>query len=68
VRLHGLEDCNRHSFERFIYIHGTHQEERLGSPASFGCIRMANDTLVRWVNELPDNELRVWIGALTATP
>jgi len=25
---------------RFIYIHGTHEESRIGRPASHGCIRM----------------------------
>ena len=25
------------SFHRYIYIHGTHEERRLGSPASHGC-------------------------------
>lgn len=25
---------------RYIYIHGTHDEQRIGSPASHGCIRM----------------------------
>lgn len=27
---------------RYIYIHGTHEEDKLGTPASHGCIRMAN--------------------------
>ncbi len=27
---------------RFIYIHGTHDEARIGMPASRGCIRMRN--------------------------
>lgn len=31
---------------RYIYIHGTHEEHRLGSAASHGCIRMANDDVV----------------------
>jgi hypothetical protein len=30
------------SHERFIYIHGTPEEDKLGTPASLGCIRMAN--------------------------
>ncbi|HVP10974.1 MAG TPA: L,D-transpeptidase [Phycisphaerae bacterium] len=30
------------SHARFIYIHGTPEEDRLGTPASLGCIRMAN--------------------------
>jgi hypothetical protein len=33
---------NVDSFERYIYIHGTDEEGRLGQPASHGCIRMAN--------------------------
>ena len=27
---------------RYIYLHGTNQEQLLGTPASHGCIRMAN--------------------------
>ena len=30
------------SFKRYIYIHGTSEEGRLGTPASHGCIRMKN--------------------------
>ena len=30
------------SHARYIYIHGTNQEHLLGTPASHGCIRMAN--------------------------
>jgi len=28
--------------KRYIYIHGTHEEHKLGTPASHGCIRMKN--------------------------
>ncbi|MBC3918875.1 L,D-transpeptidase [Undibacterium sp. CY18W] len=38
--LRGLEERNRNAYPRFIYIHGTPQESLLGTPASFGCIRM----------------------------
>ena len=34
------------SFERYIYIHGTDEEGRLGAPASHGCIRMRNQDVV----------------------
>jgi len=27
---------------RFIYIHGTHEEDMLGTPVSHGCVRMRN--------------------------
>lgn len=38
--LRGLERSNANAFERMIYIHGTPEEVRLGTPASYGCIRM----------------------------
>jgi lipoprotein-anchoring transpeptidase ErfK/SrfK len=38
--LRGLEKRNANAFDRMIYIHGTPEESRLGTPASFGCIRM----------------------------
>lgn len=31
---------------RYIYIHGTNQEQLLGTPASHGCIRMANADVI----------------------
>ena len=32
--------------ERYIYIHGTHEEGRLGQPVSHGCIRLANQNII----------------------
>ncbi|MCF6190655.1 MAG: L,D-transpeptidase [Cocleimonas sp.] len=45
--LDGMEDGvnkggNVDSHNRFIYIHGTDEEGRLGTPVSHGCIRMGN--------------------------
>jgi len=34
------------SFSRYIYIHGTSEEGRLGKPASHGCIRMKNNEVI----------------------
>lgn len=34
------------SFKRYIYIHGTSEEGRLGTPASHGCIRMKNKDII----------------------
>lgn len=31
---------------RYIYIHGTHREDRLGTPCSHGCIRMHHEDLL----------------------
>lgn len=49
--LEGLESgVNRgagiDSRARYIYIHGTNQEQLLGTPASHGCIRMANADVI----------------------
>ncbi len=38
--LNGLEEHNRNAFSRCIYIHGTPHESLLGTPVSYGCIRM----------------------------
>lgn len=44
--LDGLDPGNANTHERFIYIHGTNHEEKLGEPASHGCIRMRGADLV----------------------
>ncbi|OIO73945.1 MAG: L,D-transpeptidase [Zetaproteobacteria bacterium CG1_02_53_45] len=31
---------------RYIYIHGTHEEDKIGTPASHGCIRMKNEDML----------------------
>lgn len=31
---------------RYIYIHGTHAEDRIGLPCSHGCIRMRNSDMI----------------------
>ena len=38
--LDGKERKNCNSYARCIYIHGTAEEWRIGTPASYGCIRM----------------------------
>ena len=38
--LKGLDANNLNAFERTIYIHGTPEERNLGTPVSFGCVRM----------------------------
>lgn len=34
------------SHDRYIYIHGTPEEDKLGTPASHGCVRMSNDDVM----------------------
>ena len=48
--LRGLQACNRHAFSRYIYIHGTAEEARIGTPASFGCIRMRSADVIQLYN------------------
>lgn len=42
LRLEGLDPENANTQERYIYFHGTNQEELIGTPASHGCIRLNN--------------------------
>lgn len=51
---------NVDSYSRYIYIHGTNHEERLGSPASAGCVLMANTDIVDLFDRVRAGDL-VWI-------
>ena len=44
--LRGLEAQNRNAYRRTIYIHGTAEEWKVGTPASYGCIRMRSSDVV----------------------
>jgi lipoprotein-anchoring transpeptidase ErfK/SrfK len=44
--LDGLDEENANTRDRFIYIHGTKHEDKIGQPASCGCIRMRNADVV----------------------
>jgi HAD superfamily phosphoserine phosphatase-like hydrolase len=46
LRLDGLDEENANTQDRYIYIHGTNQEQLLGTPASHGCVRMANADMI----------------------
>ena len=34
------------TYNRYIYIHGTSEENKIGTPASIGCIRMLNEDVI----------------------
>ena len=40
------------SYNRYIYIHGTHEEGLIGSKASHGCIRMFNNDVIELFNRV----------------
>jgi lipoprotein-anchoring transpeptidase ErfK/SrfK len=44
--LDGLDEHNTNTRERFIYIHGTKHEDKIGNPASHGCVRMRNADVI----------------------
>lgn len=44
--LEGLGARNANTFERYIYLHGTNHEGKIGQPASHGCIRMRNADVI----------------------
>ena len=44
--LDGLDAENANTRDRFIYIHGTKHENKIGTPASCGCVRMRNADVV----------------------
>src|SRR6266705_325647 len=46
IWLRGMEAQNRAAPDRCIYIHGTPEERRIGTPASFGCIRMRSRDII----------------------
>jgi hypothetical protein len=43
--LGGMEPSNKSSRPRHIYIHGTAEEQKIGLPASYGCIRMRSSDI-----------------------
>lgn len=51
--LDGLDADNANTHDRYIYIHGTNAESRLGTPASYGCVRMGNEDIIDLYARVP---------------
>ncbi|MBL9190077.1 MAG: L,D-transpeptidase [Opitutaceae bacterium] len=49
------------TYERYVYIHGTNHEDRIGEPMSSGCVLMRNLDLVQLYEEVRAGDL-VWIA------
>ncbi len=45
---------------RYVYLHGTNHEERLGTPASSGCVQMRNVDIIELYDDVRTGDL-VWI-------
>jgi lipoprotein-anchoring transpeptidase ErfK/SrfK len=48
------------TYERYVYIHGTNREDRIGAPQSAGCIHMLNLDIIDLYDELRPGD-QVWI-------
>src|SRR4249919_1043160 len=48
--LRGLDAQNANAFRSDIYIHGTPEEWKIGSPASYGCVRMRSSDIIQLYN------------------
>ena len=44
--LDGLDEHNANTRDRFVYIHGTKHEHKVGTAASHGCVRMRNEDVI----------------------
>ena len=50
--LKGLDRANSNAHERMIYIHGTPQESLLGTPSSYGCVRMCSKDIIKLYDKI----------------
>lgn len=50
LALRGLDPNNRDALSRGIYIHGTPEERTIGTPSSYGCIRMRSKDVIELYN------------------
>jgi len=62
LRIRGLEEGvnaggNRDSWNRYIYIHGTNHEDKIGTPASSGCIQLFNRDILKVFNQVNEGSL-----------
>ena len=58
--LDGLDPDNANTHDRYVYIHGTNHEDRLGTPNSAGCVEMNNLEVIALYDEVRSGDL-VWI-------
>jgi lipoprotein-anchoring transpeptidase ErfK/SrfK len=59
--LHGTQPHNANTYSRYIYIHGTNDEKAIGRPASHGCVRLHNRSVIELYDLVPIGT-PVWIG------
>lgn len=62
LRLRGLEPGHNagpgcDSYKRYIYIHGTNHEDRIGQPFSGGCVEMLNKEVIELYERVESGNL-----------
>lgn len=63
--LKGKDYHNKNTYSRYIYIHGTPEEYRIGRPASYGCIRMKSRDVIDLYRRIGEGaEVRIVRGAV----
>jgi len=50
------------SLKRYIYLHGTNQEQALGRPLSHGCVRLSNNDITQLFDRVREGDL-VFVAA-----
>jgi hypothetical protein len=65
LRLRGLEPghnagLGRDSYDRYIYIHGANHPEKLGTPATAGCVALSDADVIELFDSVPEGSV-VWI-------
>ena len=65
LRLRGLEIGKNSgegldSYDRYIYIHGSNHEDRIGKPFSSGCVEMLNADVIQLFDQVNEGDL-IWI-------
>ena len=59
--LDGLEEgfnkgTNCDSYHRYIYVHGTNHEDKIGQPASGGCIQLLNEEMIELFDAMSEGD------------
>ncbi len=62
MRLRGLEEGknaggNVDTYNRYVYIHGTNQEDKIGTPNSHGCVLLRNNDVVELFDVVNDGSI-----------
>ncbi len=62
IRLRGLElgvnsgnGCD--TFDRYVYIHGTNHEDKIGTPFSAGCVTLSNQAVITVFNSITEGDI-----------